>query len=241
MSDRLRGVPDGATKTIHPIGAYAKWVEDIARLRAAFGAPVIALAADHVGIAASALRTALGGIERTGLIDWRGGAPRHLRDGLIDLPAATAALVVIIDPVTVKRAGAAARALAPDAMLCADGIDPAICFETMERLGGPGALVLNRDDPLHGQCLQALGALPRLHCIDFGRHARAGARLIDCHLYTTCSAISVRIGRETLDLCIGAPGPALVAAVLAALATVRVLGGDLAGAAARFATAPNGN
>ncbi|MBP5857728.1 hypothetical protein KAJ83_11975 [Marivibrio halodurans] len=239
MSDRLRGAPEGTTKTSHPIGAYAKWVEEIARLRAAFGAPVIALTGDRGGITASALRTALGGIERTGLIDWRDGAPRQLRDGLMDPPAAATALIVVVDPAVVKRAGAAARALAPDVMLYAGGIDPAICFETMERLGSPEAVVLDRDDPRHGQCLDTLRTLPRLRCVDYGRHAGADVRLIDCQLYTSCSSASVRIGRDVFDLCMGAPGLAFIDAALATLATVRVLGGDVTGAASRFAAGPD--
>lgn len=233
MSDRLTTPQRG----IHPMGRDAKWIEAIASLRAGFAAPVVALAHDPMDRAAGALRTALGGVERVGLIDWRAGDPRDLRDGLVDQPASTAALIVRIDPATLPMAGPSARALVPDALLFMDGIDPGTCYDTVERLGGADALVLHRDDPRHALCLTALGTFTGIRAFNFGSHRDSSVRLIDCQLYTTCSAVSAQIGREVMDLCIGAPGPDRVAAALAALAVVRALGGDVAAAAARFAGA----
>jgi hypothetical protein len=156
---------------------------------------------------------------------------------LLDLAADTGALAVQIDPDTLKGAGPFSRALAPDVVLFARGIDPALCLEMVERLGEAEAIILDRDDPRYAGCLEALEDVRGVRALSFGTNRDAAVRLIDCQLYTTCSAVQIQSGRLAFDFCIGAPGPHRVSAALAALTTVKALGGDLATAAGRFAGA----
>jgi UDP-N-acetylmuramoyl-tripeptide--D-alanyl-D-alanine ligase len=98
-----------------------------------------------------------------------------------------------------------------------------------------GAAVLNRDnawfDRLAGRARDH--GLSRI--IGFGRHPAAEARLIDCSLHASCSAVSASILGERLDYCLAMPGMHWVLNSLAVLAAVQAAGGEVGPAAAQLA------
>jgi UDP-N-acetylmuramoyl-tripeptide--D-alanyl-D-alanine ligase len=102
-------------------------------------------------------------------------------------------------------------------------------FDGMTRAG---AAVLNIDNP-HFERLSAL-AFSRgiVRVLSFGSDETAYARLIDCSLHPTCSAVTAEIGGERLDYCIALPGRHWVINSLAVLTAARAAGADLAAAAA---------
>lgn len=105
-----------------------------------------------------------------------------------------------------------------------------------------GTAILFRDSPLYDRLAAKAAAAGVRKILSFGCHENADIRLVDSSLHSACSAATVRIGNETLDYCIGAPGLHWVMNSLAVLAAVKALGEDPVGAAATFADvrAPRG-
>jgi UDP-N-acetylmuramoyl-tripeptide--D-alanyl-D-alanine ligase len=98
-----------------------------------------------------------------------------------------------------------------------------------------GVAILNRDnawfDRLAGRARDR--GLTRI--VGFGRHPQAEARLIDCSLHASCSAVSASILGERLDYCLAMPGMHWALSSLAVLAAVHAAGGEVGPAAAQLA------
>jgi UDP-N-acetylmuramoyl-tripeptide--D-alanyl-D-alanine ligase len=114
--------------------------------------------------------------------------------------------------------------------------------EIFEGMGPAGVAVLNRDNAQYDRLVGKAKTQGLTRIVGFGRHPAAQARLNDCSLHATCSAVTATIQGETLDYCIGAPGLHWVMNSLAVLAAVKALGADVGAAASRFAklTPPKG-
>lgn len=114
--------------------------------------------------------------------------------------------------------------------------------EIFEGVDADGIAILNRDNPQFERLEAHARRRGLVRIIAFGRHAQAGARLLDCSLYATCSAVSAAIEGERVDYCLGAPGLHWVMNSLAVLAAVKAVGADVGQAAAAFArvTPPKG-
>jgi UDP-N-acetylmuramoyl-tripeptide--D-alanyl-D-alanine ligase len=107
--------------------------------------------------------------------------------------------------------------------------------EIFEGMDANGTAVLNRDNALfHHLCARAEDAgVSRI--LSFGRHKEADARLLDCSLHATCSAVSASIRGREIDYCLAMPGAHWVMNSLAVLAAVSAAGADVVKAAAQFA------
>ncbi|MCR9221408.1 MAG: hypothetical protein NXI21_14375 [Alphaproteobacteria bacterium] len=237
MSDRRRT----PSRSAHPLGREAETVDQAISLRDGFAAPVVAIAGDRAGGASTALVAALAAALGVGApvprIDWTDGAPDAFLQGMRDAPGTAAALLLAIDAERLRRAGAHTRAARPDAVLFVGGIDPAPALEAVDALGGARAVVLDQEDPRTPDCIQALAGVKGLRVLQVGRGREAAVRLVEAQLYTTCSAVTVSVGRETLDFCIGTPGLDAIEAAVSALAVVKAVGGDPAASTTRFARA----
>jgi UDP-N-acetylmuramoyl-tripeptide--D-alanyl-D-alanine ligase len=108
--------------------------------------------------------------------------------------------------------------------------------EIFEGMDPNGTAVLNRDNALfHHLCTKAEDAgITRI--VSFGRHKEADARLVDCSLHATCSAVTASIRGQELDYCLAMPGSHWVMNSLAVLAAVGAAGGDVVKAAAQLAS-----
>lgn len=107
--------------------------------------------------------------------------------------------------------------------------------EIFEGMRPGGVAVLNRDNAHYERLVGCARAQGLTRIVGFGRHPDAQARLIDCSLHATCSAVTASILGERLEYCLGAPGMHWVMNSLAVLAAVKSLDADLAAAAARLA------
>ncbi|MGF1629669.1 MAG: UDP-N-acetylmuramoylalanyl-D-glutamyl-2,6-diaminopimelate--D-alanyl-D-alanine ligase [Kiloniellaceae bacterium] len=107
--------------------------------------------------------------------------------------------------------------------------------EIFEGMDANGTAVLNRDNALfHHLCTKAEDAgITRI--LSFGRHQEADARLLDCSLHATCSAVTASIRGREIDYCLAMPGSHWVMNSLAVLAAVGAAGADVVKAAAQFA------
>lgn len=114
--------------------------------------------------------------------------------------------------------------------------------EIFEGMNRAGVAVLNRDNAQYDRLVGRAKAQGLARIIGFGRHPDAQARLIDCTLHSTCSAVTASILGEKLEYCIGTPGIHWVINSLAVLAAVSAIGADPRSAAASFAglAAPKG-
>ena len=104
--------------------------------------------------------------------------------------------------------------------------------EIFDGMNGPTAAILNMDNPLFDRLAAAARKRGIGRILGFGSAEGAFARLIDCSLHPTCSAVSAQINGERLDYCLAMPGRHWVMNSLAAMAAVRAAGADLAPAAA---------
>jgi len=102
-------------------------------------------------------------------------------------------------------------------------------FQGMPR---DGVAVLNRDNPQFERLSAAARACGVTHALGFGGHADASVRLIDCHLYSTASAVSAMVVDEIVDYCVSLPGRHWVINSLAVMAAVKAAGADISIAAA---------
>jgi len=105
-----------------------------------------------------------------------------------------------------------------------------------------GAAVINRDDPQYALLAELAGAAGVARVIGFGEDVAAEARLKTCRLKERCSCVAARVFDDEITYKLGAPGRHLVQNSLAVLATVALLGGDLARGALALAAlaAPKG-
>ncbi len=98
-----------------------------------------------------------------------------------------------------------------------------------------GAAVLNRDNSQFTQLKRRAREAGVARIISFGAHEKADARLIKCVLHAGCSTVQADILGSEITYKIGAPGRHLVMNSLAVLATVELVGADLALAALALA------
>jgi UDP-N-acetylmuramoyl-tripeptide--D-alanyl-D-alanine ligase len=98
-----------------------------------------------------------------------------------------------------------------------------------------GAAVINRDNPQYARLEQAAKRAGAGRIVAFGEHAGADARLVNCSLLSDSSTVQARILGTDVAYKLGAPGRHLVLNSLAVLATVALVGGDLALAALALA------
>jgi UDP-N-acetylmuramoyl-tripeptide--D-alanyl-D-alanine ligase len=104
--------------------------------------------------------------------------------------------------------------------------------EIFEGVVPGGHALINRDDH-RWRILEKLAREAGIaHIVGFGEHSRAQVKLQACALEAAHSEISVRIGGETIDARIGAPGRHMVQNALAVLGAVHLVGADVAKAAA---------
>jgi UDP-N-acetylmuramoyl-tripeptide--D-alanyl-D-alanine ligase len=108
--------------------------------------------------------------------------------------------------------------------------------EIFNGMDAHGAAVLNRDNPHFARLADAARARGLTRILGFGAHGDASARLVDCHLYATASAVTASIMGEIVDYCVAIPGRHWVMNSLAVLAAVKAAGGDIAAAASAMST-----
>jgi UDP-N-acetylmuramoyl-tripeptide--D-alanyl-D-alanine ligase len=99
-----------------------------------------------------------------------------------------------------------------------------------------GAAVINRDNPQFARLEQSAKRAGVARIVSFGEHARADARLMQCSLQSDSSTVQARILGTDVTYKLGAPGRHLVLNSLAVLATVALIGADLALAGLALAT-----
>jgi UDP-N-acetylmuramoyl-tripeptide--D-alanyl-D-alanine ligase len=107
--------------------------------------------------------------------------------------------------------------------------------EIFEGMDSGGVAVLNRDSPLFDRLRAAAERAGVGRVIGFGKDLRAEARLIECSLHASCSAVTAAILGERLDYSLPFPGVHHVHNSLAVLAAVKLAGGDVGTAAAALA------
>ncbi|CAO3401028.1 UDP-N-acetylmuramoylalanyl-D-glutamyl-2,6-diaminopimelate--D-alanyl-D-alanine ligase [Azospirillum palustre] len=110
--------------------------------------------------------------------------------------------------------------------------------EIFEGMDAGGIAVLNRDN---GQYARLAAAARRQGLTDiwsFGAHEEADARLVDCSLHATCSAVTAMIRGERVQYCLSQPGRHWVMNSLAVLLAVKALGADIASAARSLSSLP---
>ncbi|MBY6260820.1 UDP-N-acetylmuramoylalanyl-D-glutamyl-2,6-diaminopimelate--D-alanyl-D-alanine ligase [Azospirillum sp. 412522] len=103
--------------------------------------------------------------------------------------------------------------------------------EIFEGLDANGVAVLNRDNGQYARLAAAARRHGLTHIWSFGTHEEADARLVDCSLHATCSAVTAVIRGERLQYCLSQPGRHWVMNSLAVLLAVKALGADVAAAA----------
>lgn len=103
--------------------------------------------------------------------------------------------------------------------------------EIFDGMTNAGIAVLNMDNAQYARLATAARKRGIVRVLSFGADERAFARLIDCSLHPTCSAVSAEIGGERLDFCLALPGRHWVLNSLAVLTAARAAGADLAVAA----------
>jgi UDP-N-acetylmuramoyl-tripeptide--D-alanyl-D-alanine ligase len=94
-----------------------------------------------------------------------------------------------------------------------------------------GAAVLNRDNPQFPRLERSATRAGVERTVSFGEHPHADARLLRCSLQVDNSTVQARILGSEVTYKVGAPGRHVVLNSLAVLATVSLLGADLALAA----------
>ena len=108
--------------------------------------------------------------------------------------------------------------------------------EIFEGIVPGGHALINRDDH-RWRILDKLAREAGVpHITGFGEHSRSQVKLLACTLGDDHSAITVKIGGETFDARIGAPGRHVVQNVLAVLGAVYLAGGDVGMAAEALGT-----
>jgi len=104
--------------------------------------------------------------------------------------------------------------------------------EIFEGMSPNGTAVLNRDNPYFARMLAAARTQGLFKIWTFGEQEGADARLVDCSLHATSSAVTALVRGERIQYCLALPGRHHVLNSLAVLLAVRAAGADL-GTAAR--------
>ena len=104
--------------------------------------------------------------------------------------------------------------------------------EIFQGMSREGVAVLNRDNPHFERLAAAARTCGLSRILGFGEHAEASVRLIDCHLYSTASAITAVVADEIVDYCLSLPGRHWVINSLAVMAAVKAADADISVAAA---------
>jgi len=104
--------------------------------------------------------------------------------------------------------------------------------EIFQGMARDGAAVLNRDNPQFERLAAAARACGVTRILGFGEHAEAAVRLVDCHLYSTASAVTALVVDEIVDYCLSLAGRHWVNNSLAVMAAVKAAGADISVAAA---------
>lgn len=103
--------------------------------------------------------------------------------------------------------------------------------EIFEGMNPNGTAILNRDNPQFARLLAAARTAGLSRVWSFGSHDDAAARLVDCSLHATCSAVTAVIKGERLQYCLSLPGKHWVMNSLAVLLASLAAGADLGNAA----------
>ncbi|BAI72716.1 UDP-N-acetylmuramoyl-tripeptide--D-alanyl-D-alanine ligase [Azospirillum sp. B510] len=111
--------------------------------------------------------------------------------------------------------------------------------EIFEGLDPNGVAVLNRDNGQYARLAAAARRHGLSHVWGFGTDEKADARLLDCSLHATCSAVTAVIRGERLQYCLSQPGRHWVMNSLSVLLAVKALGGDVATAARALSSLPS--
>jgi UDP-N-acetylmuramoyl-tripeptide--D-alanyl-D-alanine ligase len=98
-----------------------------------------------------------------------------------------------------------------------------------------GVAIINRDIPQFAHLKRLASGAGITRVVSFGEHAQADARVIKCSLHPRCSTVQADILGTEITYKIGTPGRHLVRNSLAVLATVELVGADLALAALALA------
>jgi UDP-N-acetylmuramoyl-tripeptide--D-alanyl-D-alanine ligase len=163
--------------------------------------------------------------------------PRDTEWGVFELgmnhPGEIAALARLVEPhvAVITTIAPAHLGYFPSVEAIADA--KAEIFEGMQPMG---AAVLNADNPHFERLAAAARARGLKRILGFGEHPRAEARLIDCHLYSTASAVTAAVMGEIVDYCLSVPGRHWVINSLAVMAAVKAADGDVSAAAAAMGT-----
>ena len=114
--------------------------------------------------------------------------------------------------------------------------------EIFEGVTTGGTAVLPRDSEFFSDLAERARDAGVMRILGFGEHAQADVRLLECSLYSRCSAVSALIRGEPLEYCLALPGKHWVINSLAVLAAVAALDADPIPAARSFARleAPKG-
>jgi UDP-N-acetylmuramoyl-tripeptide--D-alanyl-D-alanine ligase len=159
--------------------------------------------------------------------------PRETEYGVFELgmnhPGEIAALARLVEPAVAVITTIAPAHLGYFASVEAIADAKAEIFEGVSR---DGAAVLNADNPHFQRLAAAARARGLKRIVGFGEHAEAAVRLIDCHLYSTASAVTASVMGEIVDYCVSLPGRHWVMNSLAVMAAVQAAGGDISAAAA---------
>lgn len=107
--------------------------------------------------------------------------------------------------------------------------------EIFEGMDANGTAVLNRDNAFFHHLGTKAEDAGVTRIVSFGRHKEADARLLDCSLHATCSAVTASIRGQEIDYCLAMPGSHWVMNSLAVLAAVSAAGADVVKAAAQLA------
>jgi UDP-N-acetylmuramoyl-tripeptide--D-alanyl-D-alanine ligase len=97
-----------------------------------------------------------------------------------------------------------------------------------------GVAILNRDNAWFERLAGRARERGLSRILGFGRHPSAEARLIDCSLHSSSSAVSATILGERIDYCLAMPGQHWVQNSLAVLAAVRAVGAEVGIGAAQL-------
>ena len=100
-----------------------------------------------------------------------------------------------------------------------------------------GSAVINQDSIYFGRLQEAAQAAGIQTIIGFGRHEKAAVRLLQIALHSTCCCITADVMGEVVTYKLGVPGEHMAMNSLAVLATVKLVGADLARAALALADA----
>ena len=159
--------------------------------------------------------------------------PRDTAFGVFEIgmnhPGEIAALTRLVKPdiAVITTVSPAHLGFFPSVEAIADA--KAEIFQGMPR---DGAAVLNRDNPHFERLAAAARACGVTRILAFGEHAEAAVRLIDCHLYSTASAVTALVADEIVDYCLSLAGRHWVINSLGVMAAVKAAGADISIAAA---------